>query len=139
MKSANYIFEKKKNRETFIFLDLQLFNEKNICVHLYIYIYKNMLLSARSDSKHFQQNSSSRFPSYRVQIMSFSFYNTCIKRTTVFYHLPLPVISEALPRYRVSLLSESPTFHRFHTDLRPEFAQGFALPWFNRTLFNAAS
>lgn len=38
MKSANYIFEKKKNRETFIFLDLQLFNEKNICVHLYIYI-----------------------------------------------------------------------------------------------------
>lgn len=55
----------------------------------------------------------------------------------MFYHLPLPVISEALPGYRVSLLSESPTFHRFHTDLRPEFAQGFASPWFNRTLFNA--
>lgn len=39
---------------------------RNICTR-HICICKNMLLSTWSGSKHFQQNSSSRFPSYRAR------------------------------------------------------------------------
>lgn len=72
-----------QNAITYFYIQ-QLFKEKNICVYLFIYV---RICCSRFDltRSQFQQNSSLRSPSYRVQIMSFSFYNTVHQPCSTIY------------------------------------------------------